>query len=201
LRPRQRIATSRLHIGGVEDFHFDAELFQGGGALRKTLRKQHVRRLVDEVAGKFDALGDGLAPHIGRLGRGRVGDRDRKAQRLTAALLRVRFLGFVFVKPVAPEPRAERELRGRRFVPGFRRSFEQNRGRLRFAELAGHEPAEAGEIQRLAVLARRDADHQQPRSVDARGGQDVERGQRLALERHRLGGGGDRGGDRRDEAR
>ena len=56
-RPHAELSQRLL----VENLDLDAELRERRGAVRELLGPEHVRRLVDEVAGDADALGEAVA--------------------------------------------------------------------------------------------------------------------------------------------
>ena len=120
-------------------------------------------------------------------------DDDGKGLLAVAVAVRVILFCLVFFETIGAQAHAQRELgRGAR-VPGLPRRFENRGDLLGLAQLTRHEASENGEIERLGVLARRDADDEQPRGLEAGGLQNIERGERLAFETGRLGRGFDPG--------
>jgi hypothetical protein len=130
----------------------------------------------------------GLARGIGASRRLRVAEPDRQLQAVVRLILRVRFLGLVFLEFVAPQPKAEREFRSVSCVPFALRRLEQHARRVRLAEFARDESAERGEVDRLAVLARRRAHDQQPLGGEPHRADQLHGAHRLGLERQGLGG-------------
>ena len=130
--PRQRMTTSRL--SRVEPWPtpssapmpslaiaFSSSIststpsfFELLGAFGECIRKQHVGRLVDEVAGELDALGD-RRPRRGGGARRRRRRRSRSSRwRRRRRPPRSFFLRLVFVESIGAQPHAEREFGRRR---------------------------------------------------------------------------------------
>ena len=154
----QRVHAELRHRLLVERLDLDAELLQRFGSIGELDRKQHVRRLVDQIAGEFDALGDGEAVLRGGAGGGRMARADDEFGRFGVLVVRLLLARLVFVEPVAAQPKTEREIRGRGAVPGSGRRLERDFDPLRAGHLAENEAAERHEIERRVVLARRHAD-------------------------------------------
>ena len=130
----------------------------------------------------------------GACGRGIVdADDDREGFLAVAVAVRITFFCLVLFETIGAQAQAQRELRGGARVPGLRRRFENRGGLLALAQLTRHEASENGEIERLGILARRDADDEQPRGLEAGGLQNIECSERLAFESGRLGRGFDPG--------
>ena len=127
LPPFQRMMTTRLSRAGpwptassarmpsfsqrllVENLDLDAELRERRGAVRELLGPEHVRRLVDEVAGDADALGEAVAA-LAAL-RAAAGSATAKRSCVVPAVLVVLLLlRLVAVELVEPQPRPERHL-------------------------------------------------------------------------------------------
>ena len=69
----------------------------------------------------LDAFGDGEALLRGRARGGRMARADDEIGRFGAVVVRLLLARLVFVEPIAAQPKAEREIRGRRAVPRSRR--------------------------------------------------------------------------------
>ena len=85
----QRVHPQFAHRLLVERLHVDAELLQRFGAIGELDGKEDVRRLVDQIAGQFDAVSDGEALLSGRARGGGVARADDEIGRLDAIVLRV----------------------------------------------------------------------------------------------------------------
>ena len=160
----------------VERLHLDAQLFQRLDPIGELDRIEHVRRLVDQVARHLHAFGDGEAVLRGGARGDRMARADHKVGRFGVIVFRVLLARLVFVKPVAAKPKAKSEIGRRRAVPCSGRGLKRNFDPLRAGKLAESEAAERDKVDRRAVLARCDADNDEPRSVETRGRKDVERG-------------------------
>src|SRR5271166_1192756 len=156
----QRVHAQLSHRLLIEDVHLDSEALQPLGAIGEFGGKEHVRRLVDEVAGDLYAFGHGHSLVPGRAGRRRMARADDELWRTVALLVRLLLARLVFVETIASQPQSEPEIRGRRAIPRPRRRLEGDLHLLRSGELAEHKPTEHDQIERRVVLARSDADDQ-----------------------------------------
>jgi hypothetical protein len=123
LAPFQRITTTRLgcvepladseqrahaelgHRLYVEHLDIDADPLQLTGAAREFNRKQHVRRLVDEVAGDDDTVNDMRFRREGLLRCGDVANRDRNVGP-QGGIVAVFVLRLVAVEFIGAQPHA-----------------------------------------------------------------------------------------------
>src|ERR1700716_73925 len=107
---RQGVHAEPPRGGAVEHVDAHAEPLERAGPARELDRKQHVGRLIDEVAGEHDGIrepafvapGGACARHVGDA------DHDLEGARLLVLLLA---LGLVAVEGVAAQPHAERQRR------------------------------------------------------------------------------------------
>ena len=132
----QRAHAELRHRFFVEDFDFDAERLQARRAFGEGLGIEHVRRLVDQVARKFDAFGDRHARRAPRRAPRRTGHADRDRGRRRVAVVIVLLHRLVFVEAIRAQAQPEREIGGRAGVPFARRRFEGHLDILGRAELA-----------------------------------------------------------------
>ncbi len=191
--PEQRVHPELAHRLLVENVCFYPELFERCSAIREFSGKEHVRRLINEIAGDFYAVGDGrtLLPSGPR--RGRVARANDELRQRGVLLVRLLLACLVLVETITAKPEAESEIRRRRGVPGPCRRLEGHLDLLRAANLAEYEAAEHRHVRRGVVLARRDADDYQSRRVETRRGENVEGSSPCALEIGGFGGGADQG--------
>ena len=184
----QRAHAEFGHRLFVENFDVDAERLQGRRAFGEGLGIEHVRRLVDEVAGEFDAFGDRHARGRRGAGRREVARSDRDRGRRIVVLVAVLLHRLVFVEAIGAQPQAQRELGRRAAVPVARRRLQGDFDLLRRAELAEDEAAERRKVDRLAVLAGGDADDEKARRVERPRRENIHRGEVFAVKPGGLGG-------------
>ena len=164
----------------IEDLDLDSELRQLLGALGELLRPEHVRRLVDEIAGDAHALGETVGSLRGFAGDGGIRTREGDLGR-RVVLVVVLLLGLVAIELVKPEPRPECYLRN--VVGGRRRALQvKEDGAASSRELACDDAAELDPIELRAVALAADADGDEAVGVQSGRRRNDERRVSLPLE-------------------
>ena len=178
----QRIHAELAHGGDVEHLDRHAELFQVAGTAGEFFRKEHVGRLVDEIAGEHHAVRDRLARYVGLLRRGHTGDRDGDLDLLRAILV-VLALGLVAIEGIGAQPNAQRDVGGPfRLDRPARQVGDDLASVAAGAILPIAMPPSLTKVFRLEIGDLADADDDQARQVKPGRRQDVERRTVLALE-------------------
>src|SRR5215203_2649899 len=154
-----------------------------GERLRSTgelLRREDVRRLVDEVPRDRHPGSDRLARLDGTPRRSRIGHHEGEARHALFVLPVLR-LGLVALELVGPEPRAEDRVGDAVDRVRYARNVEKD-CRLPSRDPGPDGPAEGRPVEVLPVLLAPDPDDDQPLDRETLRHRDRQRGLRLALE-------------------
>ena len=190
---QQRTHLELLDLRGVEDLDLHADLLQLAHAIRELDRPQYVGRLVDEVAGDDDAMGDRLVPGKGRTRLvGILAVDDELLQRVGLGGLVVRLLlRQILAELVMAQQSTEADERGNRLGPRRTRidGLGDDAGTFRFArrDRANGRAAEQRPVVLLELCPLARAEQHEPAHADARRRQQLDGALALALELRRLG--------------
>ena len=189
--PEQGVHPEFAHRLRVERLHLDAKLLQRFEAIGELDRKEHVRRLIDEIAGQFDAFSDGEPILRGCSRCDSVACAYDEIGRFGAVIVRFFLARLVLVEAIAAQAEPKGEIGGRGAIPDCVGSLERNFDPLGAGQLAERKASEHYEVGRRLLLARGDANNQKSRRIEAGGRKDVERGTLRATKVGRLGRGAD----------
>src|SRR5215208_7789352 len=170
------------HRGDIEHLDGNAELFQLSGTTREFLRKENIRRFIDEIAGQHHPLCYSVTRGVGLLHRGDASDRYRDFD-LLRALLTLFALGLVAIEYVGAQANSQRQL-GRPFrLDRAAWQVGDDLGVRRcWRKLAHGNPTELHELSRLEVGDFTGTDDDQPCHLESRRRQNIEYRSLLALE-------------------
>ena len=162
----QRVHAELFQRGKVKHFHGDAGLFQASGAAGEFFRIEDVRRFVDQIARKVDAVGDRLAPRKSRTRRSNVAHRDAHFDGGATFLLLA--LGLVAIEGIGAQAHALGKIGRARRAHGAAGQFGEHGSVAGIRrQLAHGDAAEFEEILRLQITGLADPDHQQPRNFQS----------------------------------
>src|SRR6266851_1420548 len=196
----QRVHAELRHRADVEHLDGDAEPLEGAGPAGELGRKEHVGRLVDEVAGKHDPVGHRLLAAPGGAHAGRIADADLDLHR-SRLLLVLLALGLVPIERIGPQAHALREVA--RLLRRHRPVRQFGHDRRRFGagwDFAHGDAAQLEEVLGFHLGRLATADHDQPGDRQVRRRHQVEAGSALALETVGAGGAGDQVRRRAEQA-